>query len=117
MDLNFPADRADHRGSRGIGFACAMAFAGELRRAPPHGRRNRWRRRGTNPRRKNVPVRDPLPPLFPPPPPPKGDTAASLVDAVVGHVTHLFLVNNAGAITARRHLSHTRGPKWREPGS
>ena len=80
-------------GSRGIGFACAMAFAGEgcavhiASRSKESLEAAREKIRG----RHNVPVEIHVADLS------KGDTARSLVEAV-GHAD--ILVNNAGAIPA-----------------
>jgi 3-oxoacyl-[acyl-carrier protein] reductase len=93
-------------GSKGIGFACAMAFAAEgcavhiasRSRDVLEAAREKIRARH------NVPVEYHVADLS------KGDTARSLVDAV-GHAD--ILVNNAGAIPRGDILSLTE-PKWRE---
>jgi NAD(P)-dependent dehydrogenase (short-subunit alcohol dehydrogenase family) len=93
-------------GSRGIGFACAMAFAAEgctvhiasRSRESLEGARDRIRGRH------NVPVEIHVADLS------KGDTARSLVEAV-SHAD--ILVNNAGAIPRGDIFAMTEA-KWRE---
>jgi NAD(P)-dependent dehydrogenase (short-subunit alcohol dehydrogenase family) len=93
-------------GSKGIGFACAMAFAAEgcavhiasRSRDVLEAAREKIRARH------NVPVEYHVADLS------KGDAARSLVDAV-GQAD--ILVNNAGAIPRGDILSLTE-PKWRE---
>jgi 3-oxoacyl-[acyl-carrier protein] reductase len=93
-------------GSRGIGFACAMAFAGEgcavhiASRSKESLEAARDKIRG----RHNVPVEIHAADFS------KGDTVRSVVDAV-GHAD--ILVNNAGAIPRGDIFSMTE-PKWRE---
>jgi len=93
-------------GSKGIGFACAMAFAAEgcavhiASRSKDALEAAREKIRA----RHNVPVEFHVADLS------KGDTARSLVDAV-GQAD--ILVNNAGAIPRGDILSLTE-PKWRE---
>jgi NAD(P)-dependent dehydrogenase (short-subunit alcohol dehydrogenase family) len=93
-------------GSRGIGFACAMAFAGEgcavhiASRSKESLEAARDKIRG----RHNVPVEIHVADLS------NGDVARGLIEAV-GHAD--ILVNNAGAIPRGDILSMTE-PKWRE---
>src|SRR5262249_32579033 len=93
-------------GSGGIGFACAMAFAGEgcavhiASRSKQSLEAARDKIRG----RHNVPVEIHVADFS------KGDTVRSVIDAV-GHAD--ILVNNAGAIPRGDILAMTE-PKWRE---
>src|SRR6059036_1526704 len=93
-------------GSRGIGFACAMAFAGEgcavhiASRSKESLEAARDKIRG----RHNVPVEIHAADFS------KGDTVRAVVDAV-GHAD--ILVNNAGSIPRGDILTMTE-PKWRE---
>ena len=92
-------------GSRGIGFACAMAFAGEgcAVHIASRSKESLESARDKIRSRHNVPVEVHSADFS------KGDTVRS-VDAV-GHAD--ILVNNAGAIPRGDILSMTE-PKWRE---
>src|SRR5439155_26472301 len=93
-------------GSRGIGFACAMAFASEgcAVHIASRSRESLEAARDKIRARHNVPV-EIHPADFS-----KGDTVRALIDAV-GHAG--ILVNNAGSIPRGDILSMTE-PKWRE---
>ncbi len=93
-------------GSRGIGFACAMAFASEgcAVHIASRSKESLESARDKIRARHNVPV-EIHPADFS-----KGDTVRSVVDAV-GHAD--ILVNNAGAIPRGDIFAMTE-PKWRE---
>ena len=93
-------------GSRGIGFACAMAFAAEgcAVHIASRSKESLEAARDKIRARHNVPVEVHAADFS------RGDTVRSVVDAV-GHAD--ILVNNAGAIPRGDILAMTE-PKWRE---
>ena len=93
-------------GSRGIGFACAMAFASEGCAVHIASRS----RESLESAREKIRARHNVPVEIHPADFSKGDTVRSVVDAV-GHAD--ILVNNAGAIPRGDIFSMTE-PKWRE---
>ena len=93
-------------GSRGIGFACAMAFASEGCAVHIASRS----KESLESAREKIRARHNVPVEIHPADFSKGDTVRSVVDAV-GHAD--ILVNNAGAIPRGDIFSMTE-PKWRE---
>ena len=93
-------------GSRGIGFACAMAFASEGCAVHIASRS----KESLEAAREKIRARHNVPVEIHPADFSKGDTVRSVVDAV-GHAD--ILVNNAGAIPRGDIFSMTE-PKWRE---
>jgi len=93
-------------GSRGIGFACAMAFAGEGCAVHIASRSQE----SLEAAREKIRARHNVPVEIHPADFSKGDTVRSVVDAVA-HAD--ILVNNAGAIPRGDIFAMTE-PKWRE---